>query len=83
LKQECDDDDININRKNLIRQPQFASRNINYMGDRSSITNVNYMGDRSFDPRQGQRIFPLTSVSRPALGPTQPPWRVAGLLCLM
>jgi hypothetical protein len=23
--------------------------------------------------RQGQRIFPLTSVSRPALGPTQPP----------
>jgi hypothetical protein len=26
-----------------------------------------------FDPRQGQRIFPLTSVSRPALRPTQPP----------
>jgi hypothetical protein len=26
-----------------------------------------------FDPRWGQRIFPLTSVSRPALGPTQPP----------
>jgi hypothetical protein len=26
-----------------------------------------------FDPRQGQRIFPLASVSRPALGPTQPP----------
>jgi hypothetical protein len=26
-----------------------------------------------FDPRQGQRIFPLTSVSRLALGPTQPP----------
>jgi hypothetical protein len=23
--------------------------------------------------RQGQRIFPLASVSRPALGPTQPP----------
>jgi hypothetical protein len=23
--------------------------------------------------RQGQRISPLTSVSRPALGPTQPP----------
>jgi hypothetical protein len=22
---------------------------------------------------EGQRIFPLTSVSRPALGPTQPP----------
>jgi hypothetical protein len=26
-----------------------------------------------FDTRQGQRIFPLSSVSRPALGPTQPP----------
>jgi hypothetical protein len=26
-----------------------------------------------FDSRQGQRIFPLASVSRPALGPTQPP----------
>jgi hypothetical protein len=31
-------------------------------------------GSRSgFDPRQGQRIFPLACVSRPALGPTQPP----------
>jgi hypothetical protein len=27
----------------------------------------------TFDPRQGQRIFPLASVSRPALGPSQPP----------
>jgi hypothetical protein len=26
-----------------------------------------------FDPRQGQRILPVASVSRPALGPTQPP----------
>jgi hypothetical protein len=26
-----------------------------------------------FDLRQRQRIFPLASVSRPALGPTQPP----------
>jgi hypothetical protein len=26
-----------------------------------------------FDPRRGQRIFPLASVSRPALGPCQPP----------
>jgi hypothetical protein len=31
-------------------------------------------GGRSrFDPRQKQRIFPLASVSRPALRPTQPP----------
>jgi hypothetical protein len=33
------------------------------------------LDDRSigFDPLQGQRIFPLASVSRPALGPTQAP----------
>jgi hypothetical protein len=33
-----------------------------------------------FDPRQRQRIFPLTSASRPALGPTQPPvqWAPGG-----
>jgi hypothetical protein len=30
-------------------------------------------GRSGFDPRRGQRIFPLASVSRPALGPTQPP----------
>jgi hypothetical protein len=30
-------------------------------------------GRSGFDPRQGQRIFPLTSVSIPALSPTQPP----------
>jgi hypothetical protein len=30
-------------------------------------------GRSRFDPRRGQRIFPVASVSRPALGPTQPP----------
>jgi hypothetical protein len=30
-------------------------------------------GRSGFDPLQGKRIFPLASVSRPALGPTQPP----------
>jgi hypothetical protein len=30
-------------------------------------------GRSKFDPRQRQMIFPLTSVSRPALGPTYPP----------
>jgi hypothetical protein len=43
---------------------------------------TDWMTGRSmFDPRQGQRIFPVTSVSRPALGPTQPPvQRVPGVL---
>jgi hypothetical protein len=30
-------------------------------------------GDRGSIPGRGERIFPLTSVSRPALKPTQPP----------
>jgi hypothetical protein len=30
-------------------------------------------GLQGFDPRPRQRILPLTSVSRPALVPTQPP----------
>jgi hypothetical protein len=30
-------------------------------------------GDRGSIPDRGERIFPLASVSRPALGPTQPP----------
>jgi hypothetical protein len=37
-------------------------------------------GWSGFDPRRGQRIFPLTSVTRPALGSTQPPvqWGTGG-----
>jgi hypothetical protein len=36
-----------------------------------------------FDPRQRQKIFPLASVSRPALRPTQPPVQsVKGVLSL-
>jgi hypothetical protein len=31
------------------------------------------LGDRSSIPGRGERIFPVASVSRPALGPTQPP----------
>jgi hypothetical protein len=39
------------------------------------------IGRSGFDSRQGQRIFPVASVSRPALGPTQPPvQRVPGVL---
>jgi hypothetical protein len=40
-------------------------------------------GRSGFDSRQGERIFPLASVSRPALGSTQPPvqW-VTGVLSL-
>jgi hypothetical protein len=30
-------------------------------------------GDQGSIPGRGERIFPVASVSRPALGPTQPP----------
>jgi hypothetical protein len=30
-------------------------------------------GDRGSIPGRGKEFFPLSSVSRPALGPTQPP----------
>jgi hypothetical protein len=34
---------------------------------------VSDYGRSDFDSRRGQRIFPVAFVSRPALGPTQPP----------
>jgi hypothetical protein len=38
-------------------------------------------GRSGFYPQQRQRIFPLTSVPRPALGPIQPPMQwVPGVL---
>jgi hypothetical protein len=41
----------------------------------SSVSTVSGwgLGDRGSIPGRGKRIFPLASVSRPALGPTQPP----------
>jgi hypothetical protein len=48
-----------------------------------SIVSDYGLDDRAigFDPRQGQRIFPLAFVSRPALGHTQPPFQwVPGVL---
>jgi hypothetical protein len=51
-------------------------------GSSGSIVSMDWMTGRSgFDPRQGQRIFPLVSVSRLALRPTQlPVQRVSGVL---
>jgi hypothetical protein len=35
------------------------------------------LDDRGFESRQGLRIFLFSTVSRPALGPTQPPIQCA------
>jgi hypothetical protein len=52
-------------------------RNIwKYFGSRvssGSIVSDYGLDDRAIGVRSRQRIFPLTSVSKPALGPTQPP----------
>jgi hypothetical protein len=57
----------------------------NIQASSGSIVSDYGLDDRAsgFYPRRGQRIFPLSSVSRPALGPTQPPvqW-VPGVLSL-
>jgi hypothetical protein len=44
-------------------------------GDAQLVNTVSGYGldDRASIPGRGERIFPLVSVSRPALGPTQPP----------
>jgi hypothetical protein len=42
-------------------------------GSSVSIVSDYGLDDRVIDPRQGQRIFLLAPVIRPALRPTQPP----------
>jgi hypothetical protein len=42
--------------------------------NQGSLVSIDYgLDDLGFDPQQGKRIFLLASVSRLALGPTQPP----------
>jgi hypothetical protein len=53
----------------------------NQLTNTTYYTDVYHAADQSSIPGRGERIFPLTSVSRPALGPTQPPvQRVPGIL---
>jgi hypothetical protein len=50
-------------------------------GVAQSLVSDNGLDDRGSTPGRGKRISPLASVSRPALGPTQPPvQRVPGVL---
>jgi hypothetical protein len=62
-----------------IRSILILSRCPQCLGSSANMTDWT-TGLSRFDPRQRQRIFPLTSVSRPALGPTQPVQWVPGVL---
>jgi hypothetical protein len=71
-----------ILRNEGIMFPKFKARSRVSSG---SIVYDYGLDDRAIGVRfpAGQRIFPVASVSRPALGPTQPPVRwVSGLLSL-
>jgi hypothetical protein len=63
-------------RGQCVRRP-FSISNVKQVIRCSTVSIVSGYGwttGRSrLDPRQRQRIFPLASVSRPAVGPTQPP----------
>jgi hypothetical protein len=63
----------NINNSGLVTQWSWGSS--------ASIVSWLQTERPGFDPQQGQRIFPLTSVSRLALRPDQPPiqWVLAVL----
>jgi hypothetical protein len=74
---------LQVNRLCLSAQKRYLAQ-ISMPEPGSSVGTVPDYGldGRGSIPRQRQRIFPLTSLSRPALGPTQPPvqW-VPGALC--
>jgi hypothetical protein len=54
----------------LVRVPQYLQQDLG-----SSVGTVSdyRLDDRGSIPGRGKGFFPLTSVSRPALRPTQPP----------
>jgi hypothetical protein len=64
--------------ENIYTQLPHSTLIINMAGEPGSSGSIVSATDGTtgwsrFDPRQRQRIFPLTSVSRSVLGPTQPP----------
>jgi hypothetical protein len=62
-------------RHSLLQSPDFDWSSCPVKEPRSSVSIVSGYGldDRGSIPSRSERIFPLTSVSRPALGPTHPP----------
>jgi hypothetical protein len=55
------------------RDPMFILTMSRVAHSEQCLTTEWTTGRSGFDPGRGKRIFPLVSVSRPALGPTQPP----------
>jgi hypothetical protein len=63
------------NRKSKLKcNLKFSETTVSrYLSQYSVWIRGGRLGDRGSIPGRGERIFPLTTVSRQALGPTQPP----------
>jgi hypothetical protein len=57
----------------LLSLNLFTSKSVSRGSSVNTVSDYGLDCLPGFDPRQRQRIFPLPSASRPALGPTQPP----------
>jgi hypothetical protein len=70
-----DNDNNNIKAKLLtrVRKTSKDSYSLRKPGSSVSIVRAGRPGDRCSIPGRGESIFRLVPVSRPALGPTQPP----------
>jgi hypothetical protein len=62
-----------ITSETVINMYRLSRTTVNLAAQHSVWLRAGQPGDRGSIPGRGERIFPLDSVSRPALGSTQPP----------
>jgi hypothetical protein len=70
-----------ISHLQWLYEPKSCSKHVLIQQQHPNDVRAERPGDRGSIPGRGERIFPLASATRPALGPTQPPaQRVPGIL---